>query len=297
MSEYKDYMVRAMAANKQIRAFALTSRNLVEYAKNIHHLSNLASAALGRLMSAGLMMGDMLKSDDDLLTIQMMGDGPLKHILVTADYKGRVKGYVSNPGAELPLREDGHLDVGKGIGNGNLTVIRDYHMKEPYSSTIPLHSGEIADDLTYYFAQSEQTPSSVGLGVLVNPDSSINCAGGFIVQLMPFTKDETINRLQDNLSHFPSVTDVLRTGKTPEDLLHILLDGFDFEITDRKDCMFYCGCEERKNQIMLSVGKNAILDMIKDGKDVETSCAFCEKKYVFTPDELQKLIDDEEKKN
>ncbi len=290
MEKYHDYMVRAIAADEQIRAFALTSRDLVEYAKNIHHLSHLASAALGRLMSAGLLMGDMLKSKEDLLTIQIMGEGPLKHLLVTADYDGHVKGYVSNPGAELPLREDGHLDVGRGIGKGNLTVIRDYHMKEPYSSTIPLHSGEIADDLTYYFAQSEQTPSSVGLGVLVNPDSTICCAGGFIVQLMPFTKEETIQKLQNNLDHLPSVTDILRQNKTPEELLRIVLSGFDVTITNKKDCSFYCGCEARKEQILKSIGKDAILEMIKEGKDVETSCAFCEKKYVFTPEQLQKML-------
>jgi molecular chaperone Hsp33 len=291
-SKDKDYMVRTMAGQEQIRAFAITSRNLVEYAKNIHHLSHLASAALGRLMSAGLMMGDMLKSDSDLLTIQMMGDGPLKHLLVTADDKGRVKGYVSNPGAELPLREDGHLDIGRGIGKGNLTVIRDFHMKDPYSSTINLHSGEIADDLTYYFAQSEQTPSSVGLGVLVNPDSTIACAGGFIIQLMPFTKEETINHLQENLSHFTSVTDVLSQGKSPEDMLRILLDGFDIQFTDHKECMFYCGCEERKEQILMSVGRQAIQEMIKEGKDVETSCAFCEKKYKFNVEQLQSMLEE-----
>lgn len=292
MSQNQDYMIRALAADQQIRAFAVTSKNLVEYAKNIHHLSHLASAALGRLMSAGLMMGDMLKSHDDLLTIQMMGDGPLKHILVTADDLGRVKGYVSNPAAELPLREDGHLNVGKGIGNGNLTVIRDYHMKEPYSSTIPLHSGEIADDLTYYFAQSEQTPSSVGLGVLVNSDSSIACAGGFIVQLMPFCKDEVIDKLQNNLSHFSSVTDVLKTGKSIEDLLHIVLDGFDVTITGKKDCMFYCGCEERKDDIMKTIGKDAIKEMIDEGKEVTSSCAFCGKTYKYSVEQLNKLLEE-----
>lgn len=289
--EYHDYMVRAMAADEQVRAFALTSRDLVEYAKNIHHLSHLASAALGRLMSAGLMMGDMLKSKEDLLTIQMMGDGPLKHLLVTADYQGRVKGYVSVPSAELPLREDGHLDIGRGIGKGDLTVIRDFHMKEPYSSTIPLHSGEIADDLTYYFAQSEQTPSSVGLGVLVNPDGTINCAGGFIVQLMPFTKDEVINKLQENLSHFASVTDVLKQGKTPEELLREVLDGFDVQFTGHKDVMFYCGCQERKDSIIATLGKEELDSLIAENKDVETTCAFCEKKYKFTVDELKKIRD------
>ncbi len=291
MENYHDYMVRAMAADKQIRAFAITSKDVVEYAKNIHHLSHLATAALGRLLSAGLMMGDMLKSKEDLLTVQFMGDGPLKHILVTADFNGNVKGYVSNPGAELPLRDDGHLDVGKGIGNGNLTVIRDFHMKEPYSSTIPLHSGEIADDLTYYFAQSEQVPTSVGLGVLVNPNGTVNCAGGFIVQLMPFTKQEVIDKLSDNLSDIPSVTDVLREGKSPEDLLKIVLRGFDIEFTGTKDVMFHCGCEERKDNIIATIGKEELDEMIKEGKEVETSCAFCEKKYKFSVEDLIRIRD------
>ena len=291
MENYHDYMVRAMAADKQIRAFAITSKDLVEYAKNIHSLSHLATAALGRLLSAGLMMGDMLKSKEDLLTVQFMGDGPLKHLLVTADFNGNVKGYVSNPSADLPLREDGHLDVGKGIGNGNLTVIRDFHMKEPYSSTIPLHSGEIADDLTYYFAQSEQIPTSVGLGVLVNSDGSVNCAGGFIVQLMPFTKQEVIDKLSDNLNHIPTVTEMLKAGKSIEDMLRIVLDGFDIEFTGTKDVRFYCGCEERKDNIIATIGKDELNEMIKEGKEVETSCAFCEKKYKFSVEDLIRIRD------
>ena len=291
MENYHDYMVRAMAADKQIRAFAITSKDLVEYAKNIHSLSHLATAALGRLLSAGLMMGDMLKSKEDLLTVQFMGDGPLKHLLVTADFNGNVKGYVSNPSADLPLREDGHLDVGKGIGNGNLTVIRDFHMKEPYSSTIPLHSGEIADDLTYYFAQSEQIPTSVGLGVLVNSDGSVSCAGGFIVQLMPFTKQEVIDKLSDNLNHIPTVTEMLKAGKSIEDMLRIVLSGFDIEFTGTKDVRFYCGCEERKDNIIATIGKDELNEMIKEGKEVETSCAFCEKKYKFSVEDLIRIRD------
>lgn len=290
MNDSKDYMVRAMAAKEQIRAFALTSKNLVQYACDIHHTSHLASAALGRLLSAGLMMGDMLKSEDDLLTIQFVGDGPLKHILVTSDFSGHVKGYVSNPYAELPLREDGHLDVGHGIGNGSLTVIRDYHMKEPYSSTIPLHSGEIADDLTYYFAQSEQTPSSVGLGVLVNSETgSIICSGGFIVQLMPFCEESVIEKLSKNLSSFTSVTDVYKEGKTPEELLNIVLAGFDVEITGKKDVSYYCGCEQRKDSILATLGKDQLDELILENKDVESTCAFCEKTYKFSVDDLKKI--------
>lgn len=287
--ENKDYMIRAIAADDKIRAFAVTSKNLVQYAKDIHSLSPLATAALGRLMSASLMMGDMLKSEDDLLTLQINGDGPLKHLLVTSDFLGHVKGYVSNPSADIPLRSDGHLDVSKGIGNGSLLVIRDYHLKQPYSSSIPLQSGEIADDLTYYFAQSEQTPSSVGLGVLVGEDNTVSCAGGFIVQLMPFTDDATINKLQENLNHFNSVTDVLSQNKTPEDLLKIILDGFSLTITNKKDVEFYCGCEKRKDSILATLGKEEIAKMINENKNVEATCAFCNKKHIYTIDDLKKI--------
>ena len=289
--ENEDYMIRALAADEQIRAFAITSKNLVEYAKNIHHLSHLATAALGRMMSAGLMMGDMLKSEKDLLTLQIRGDGVLQHALVTADFNGNVKGYVSCPGEELPLREDGHLDVGGGFGKGTLTVIRDFHMKQPYSSTIDLRSGEVAEDLTYYFAQSEQTPSSVGLGVLVAPDSHVLCAGGFIVQLMPFTKEEVIDRLQENLNSLPSVTDMLNANMSIEEMLNLVLKGFDVQITGKKPVRFYCGCEERKENILATLGKDQLDEIIKEGKDVETSCAFCEKHYHFSIEELTKIRD------
>lgn len=291
MEKYQDYMVRAMAFDSQVRAFAVTTKDLVEYAKNIHHTSHLASAALGRLLSAGLMMGDMLKSKDDLLTLQLLGDGPLKHVLVTADFLGHVKGYVSNPSCELPLREDGHLDIAKGIGKGNLTVIRDYHMKEPYSSTIPLHSGEIADDLTYYFAQSEQTPSSVALGVLVNPDGTIAFAGGFILQLMPFTKEEVIEKIQTNLASFSSVTQVLKENNTPEALLEKVLQGTEIVYTGKKEVSYHCGCDKRKDSILATLGKRQLDELIEEGKEVETTCAFCEKKYVFSIEELKKIRD------
>lgn len=289
--QYHDYMVRALAAKEQIRAFALTSKDLVEYARSLHHSSPVSTAALGRLLSAGLMMGDMMKSEDDLVTLQLMGDGPLKHVLVTADYTGKVKGYVSNPNVYLPNKENGHLDIASGIGKGTLTVIRDYHMKEPYSSTIDLVSGEIAEDLTYYFAQSEQTPSSVGLGVLVNPDETVECAGGFIVQLMPFASEEVIDQLQRNIDEFTSVTDVLKQGKTPEELLEIILKGFDIQFTGKKDVYFSCNCsQERGKQVISTLGSAEIRKMVEEGKDIEAECVFCGKKYKYTPEELEEIL-------
>lgn len=288
----QDYMIRALACDEQIRAFAVNSLNSVQYMKNIHHLTPLATAALGRLLSASFMMGDMLKSDADLLTLQIHGDGPLKHLLVTSDKNGHSKGYVSNPNATLPLRRDGHLDVASGIGSGTLTVIRDYHMKQPYSSTIPLHSGEIADDLTYYFAQSEQVPSTVSLGVLLSSNSIVTCSGGFIIQLLPFTKDEVIERLESNINSLPSMTNMLSNNMSIEDILKRALDGFDITFTDKKDVSFYCGCNERKDKVIASLGKEEIEKMIDEGREVEATCAFCEKTYKFSVEDLKKIKDE-----
>ena len=199
MAEYQDYMIRAIAANDEIRAFAVTSRNLVEEARKAHNTSPLATAALGRTMSAAVMMNDMLKNEDDLLTLQFNGDGPLGQITVTADHHGNVKGFVQHTDVKLPLKADGHLDVGRGVGKGTLTVIRDLDDGKTYNGQVEIHSGEIADDITHYFAESEQVPSSVGLGVLVDTDRTVRKAGGFIIQLMPFTSDETIDKLEKNL--------------------------------------------------------------------------------------------------
>ena len=289
--EYRDYMVRATAGNAQIRAFAATTRDLAEYGRKAHELSPIAAAALGRLMTGTVMMGTMMDSEDALITVRMDGDGPLKSVLATADNKGNVKGDVANPLVVMEPNSSGHLNVGGGIGAGTLTVIRDMGLKEPYVGQIDLYSGEVAEDLTYYFTKSEQTPSSVGLGVLVERESlSVIAAGGFIVQLMPFASEETINRLEDNLGKFSSVTDILKAGKTPEDLLKIVLDGFDIEFTDKTDLNFYCNCDkDRVERALMLIGKNEIQEMIDDGKEVELGCQFCGKKYKFTVDELKEI--------
>ena len=288
-----DYMVRAIAAGEQIRAFAVTSRDLVEEARQAHNTSPIATAALGRTMSGALMMADMLKGDQDLLTIQIDGDGPLQGITVTADNQGNVKGYVINPFVILPPEANGHLNVGGGVGRGTLTVIRDLDLKNTYSGQVELYSGEIAEDLTHYFAESEQIPSSVGLGVLMNHDNTVKRAGGFIIQLMPFASDEVIDRLEENLRKFGYVTDVLDDGNSPEDMLRLALDGFDVEITDRRPVQFHCNCDrERVERALLLIGEEELTDIIDKGEPIELSCQFCGKKYPFSLIELARIRDE-----
>ncbi len=291
MADYKDYMVRATAGNAQIRAFAATTRDLAEYGRKAHSLSPIAAAALGRLMTGTVIMGAMMDNEGDLITVRMEGDGPLKSVLATADTKGNVKGYVGNPYVIMEPNASGHLNVGGGIGEGTLTVIKDMGLKEPFVGQVPLYSGEVAEDLTYYFTKSEQTPSSVGLGVLVErEDLSVMAAGGFVVQLMPFADEETISHLEENLQKFTSVTDILKAGKTPEDLLEIVLEGFDIEFTDKMDLNFYCNCDrDRVERALMLVGEKELDDMISDGKEVELCCQFCNRKYSFSVDELKTI--------
>ncbi len=288
--DYKDYMIRATAGNSQIRAFAVTSRELVDEARKIHDLSPICSAALGRLMSGALMMGDMLKGDKDALTITVDGDGPIGGLLVTVNNRGQVKGYVKNNAVAMPNNKEGHLNVGGAVGKGTLTVTRDLGLKDPYVGTVQLYSGEIADDLTCYFAESEQIPSSVGLGVLVKNDFSVMEAGGFIVQLMPGASEEVISRLEGNIQGMPSVTDILRDGKTPEDLLKRVLDGLDMEITDKMPVEYYCSCDrDRVERALLLLGKKELQSLAEDGEDVEIKCQFCQKAYNFTPKDLKQM--------
>ena len=287
-----DYMIRATAANAQIRAFAVTSRELVEFAREAHDLSPVAAAALGRTMSAALMMADMLKGPQDLLTIKIDGDGPLGSVLVTADNLGGVKGYVENPRADLPPKSEGHLDVGGAVGRGTLTVIRDLGLKDPYVGQIAIQTGEIAEDITYYFAVSEQIPSSVGLGVLVNrAQKKILQAGGFIVQLMPFAEEETISKLEENLKGIDSVTKMLSAGDTPEQMLEKVLAGLDLVVTDKTPVAFSCNCgKERYERALVLLGKDEVQKIDDDGEPVEIVCRKKGKKYVFSPEELQSVL-------
>ena len=254
----KDYIVRATAANGQVRAFAAITRETVEEARQHHGTSPVATAALGRLLTAGTMMGSMMKNETDMLTLQVRGDGPIGGITVTADSKGDVKGYVENPDVMLPPK-NGKLDVGGAVGIGLLQVIKDMGLKEPYSGQTILVSSEIAEDLTYYFANSEQVPSSVGLGVLMEKDNTVKTAGGFIIQMMPFAEDATISQIEENLKLVTSVTELLDKGYTPEQLLEELLGNVGLEITDTMPTRFYCNCsKERVEQAVASVGKKDI---------------------------------------
>jgi molecular chaperone Hsp33 len=287
----QDYIVRATAADAQIRAFAATTKNLVEFARSAHATSPVATAALGRLLSAGAMMGTMLKGEDDLLTLQIKGDGLLHGITVTADSRARVKGYTDNPQVMLPPNERHKLDVGGAIGNGMLTVIRDLGLKEPYVGQTALQTGEIAEDLTYYFATSEQIPSSVGLGVLMEKDNTVKQAGGFIIQLMPFAQEDVIERLEKNLAGVSSVTSLLDAGNKPEQMLQILLDGLEPEINETIPTEFYCNCEKKRiEKAIISIGEKDIREMIADGEPIEVKCHFCNTAYQFSIDELKELL-------
>ena len=284
-----DYIVRATAANAQIRAFACTARAMVETAWAAHNSSPVITAAMGRLMIAGAMMGSMLKGED-LLTLQIKGDGPVKGITVTADANGHVKGYPIVPDVILPANSIGKLDVAGAVGAGTLTVIKDMGLKEPYSGQVALQTGEIAEDLTYYFAASEQVPSCVGLGVLMEKNNTVRQAGGFIIQLMPFAEEDVIAKLEENIKGLPSVTTMLDAGKDPEEILRTVLNGLDLQVTDQSPVAFQCDCsKERVERALISIGKTELQDMIDEGKDVEVNCQFCGKHYQFSPDELKAL--------
>lgn len=285
-----DYIVRATAADDAIRAFAITSRDMVEEGKNRHNTSPVVTAALGRMLSAGAMMGVMMKGEDDMLTLQIQGNGPMKGITVTADSKGNVKGFPNVADVMLPPNKDGKLDVGGAIDLGIMRVIKDMGLKEPYVGTVPLQTGEIAEDLTYYFATSEQVPSSVGLGVLMNKDNTVAQAGGFIIQLMPFTSDEIIEKLEENIKNLPSVTTMLSDGKTPEQILETVLDGFEVTVHETIPTRFLCDCSsERVERSLRSLGEEDMKEIMAEGRPIEVKCQFCNKAYTYTVDELKEI--------
>lgn len=285
-------MVRATAAGTQIRAFAATTREMVETARKAHNTSPVITAALGRLMTAGAMMGSMMKGEQDILTLQIQGDGPVRSLTVTADSRGRVKGYAGNPLVILPATPAGKLNVGGAVGKGMLRVIKDIGMKEPYVGQTEIQTGEIAEDLTYYFAASEQTPSTVGLGVLMEKKNTVRQAGGFIVQLMPHTEEAVIEKLEENLKGLKSVTTMLEEGLSPEQLLETVMAGMEVEITDTMPVEFYCNCDKaRVEKALISIGRKELEDMIHDGKPIEVNCHFCNKNYNFTIAELEGLLE------
>lgn len=286
-----DYIVRAMAAGSQIRAFAAVTRETVETARKNHNTSPVATAALGRLLTAGAMMGVMMKGEKDILTLQIHAGGPLNGLTVTADSQGRVKGYVGNPDVCIPANSKGKLDVAGAVGVGFMNVIKDMGLKEPYLGQVALQTSEIAEDLTYYFATSEQVPSAVGLGVLMNKDNTVRQAGGFIVQVMPFAEEETIAKLEENIQKISSVTDLLEEGHTPESLLEKVLEGFDVEISDTVPTEFYCNCDKKRvEKALISIGRKDLNELIQEGKEVELNCHFCNTNYIFSVEELKEIL-------
>lgn len=286
-----DYIVRAMAANSQIRAFAATTKELTEEARKIHGTSPVGTAALGRLLTASAMMGSMMKGKNDLLSIIINADGPMGKMGVTADSNANVKGYVNNPTFQNPPNYWGKLDVGGAIGNGTLKVIKDMGLKEPYIGQTGLITGEIAEDLTYYFATSEQVPTSVALGVLMNKDNTVKQSGGFIIQLMPFAEDSVIDTLESNIKKITSITNLLDKGLSPEEILRHALDGFDVEITDTISTSYKCNCDKKRvSKVLVSLGKKELEDIIHDGKDIEINCHFCNSNYVFSIEEMKTLL-------
>lgn len=291
MSEYKDYIVRATAADHQLRAFAVTSRDIVEKAREIHNTSPVATAAIGRLLTAASMMGSMMKGEKDVLTLQIECGGPIGGITVTADSNADVKGYVNNPNVILPPNAQGKLDVSGALGPGFLNVIKDIGLREPYNGQTHLVSGEIAEDLTYYFATSEQVPSLVGLGVLMDKDNHVRQAGGFIIQVMPDTDDEVIDKLEARLGEVHSVTDMLDKGMTPEDILGYVLDGMDVEILETIPTQYKCNCSvERVSKAIASIGKKDLQEMIDDGEPIEVNCQFCGSHYKFDTEQLKTFM-------
>ena len=287
----KDYMIRAIAAGGQVRAFAADTRETVEYARAAHNTSPVVTAGLGRLLTAGSMMGSMMKGERDVLTLKAEGSGPVGHYLVTADSHGNVKGYAAHPDVILPANAAGKLDVAGSLGVGLLTVIKDLGLKEPYTGTCELITGEIADDITYYFATSEQTPSSVGLGVLMTKENTVNVAGGFIIQIMPDATEETISAVEEKITSITSVTGMLEKGMTPEDILQYILGDLELEILDKTEVAFVCDCSKEKvSKALAAINKEDLQGIIDDGEDIEIKCHFCNKTYGFSVEEMEKML-------
>lgn len=288
----KDYIVRAMTADGFVKAMAIASTNLVERARNIHKTTPTATAALGRVLTAASMMGNLQKVENGALTLQVKGNGPLGTILATSDAVGNVRGYVRNPSISLLEKYAGKLDVGAAVGtDGMLTVIRDLQMKEPYIGSVALVSGEIADDVTAYFAQSEQTPTACALGVLVDTDQSVKVAGGYLIQLLPGAPEEIISKLEQGIAKAGAVTPMLSDGLTPEDILRRVMTDFELDFLETTEVSYKCYCSrERVTSTLISVGKKDLQEMIDEGKPISIECQFCDTKYQFTPDDLKALL-------
>lgn len=286
-----DYIIRGMAADGQVRFFAGTTKEIVETARSIHNTSPVATAALGRLLTAGALMGATCKNDSDLLTLQIQCSGPIGGLTVTADAHCNVKGYVNNPEVILHANDKGKLDVAKALDMGVLSVIKDIGLKEPYIGQTQLVSGEIAEDLTYYFATSEQIPTSVALGVLMEKNNTVKQAGGFIIQLMPFASEELISDLEKRLGEFTSITALLDQGMEPLDIVKQIFEGYNVEVTGTIPTKWHCNCsKERFSQAVISLGKKEIANLLADNKPIEVNCQFCNSSYTFSPEELENML-------
>ncbi len=285
-------LVRMISSDGTLTVIAVDSTDIVSRMEKIHMTSAVTSAALGRLLTAASMMGAVLKGKDDSITLRLNGGGPAGSLVAVSDSMGNVRGYVANPIVEIPLNIKGKLDVAGAVGtDGSLTVMKDLGMKEPYIGQVPIVSGEIAEDITSYFATSEQLPSVCALGVLVNPDLSISAAGGFIIQLLPTALDDTIDKVEECIKDIPSVTQMLTRGMTPEEICRLVLKGFDLEILDTSSPEYRCTCsKERVSKALISIGKEGLLEMAQD-EVTEVSCHFCEKKYKFSSDEVRRLAE------
>jgi molecular chaperone Hsp33 len=287
----KDIIISGMAADNQVRFYCAYTKEMVETARDIHNTSPVATAALGRLLTAGSIMGSMCKNESDVLTLQIQCSGPIGGLTVTADGKARAKGYVNHPDIILPASDKGKLDVGKALDLGVLSVIKDIGLKEPYVGQTNLASGEIAEDLTYYFATSEQIPTSVALGVLMEKNNTVKHAGGFIIQMMPFAEDELITNLENRLKDFSSITTLLDKGMTPEDMMKKLFDGYDISFNEPVTPAYYCNCsKDRVYRAVMSIGREEIQNMIDDNQPIEVNCQFCNRHYIFEIDELKEML-------
>ena len=287
-----DHIIRAMSKDGYVKAVAVVSTDLVERARNIHHTTAVATAALGRVLSAASMMGNMQKIEEGSLTLQFKGGGPLGTILAVSDAHGNVRGYVDNPAISLMEKYPGKLDVGAAVGNdGMLTVIRDLHMKEPYVGSVELTTGEIGDDIAAYFAHSEQTPTACGLGVLVNPDQTVRCAGGYLVQLLPGAPEDVISRVEIGIMNAGAVTNMLEKGFDGAGIIRAVLENFEVELFEQEDVAYRCYCSrDRVTAALISLGREELGEMAREGKDVHMSCQFCDADYVFTPEDLEAIL-------
>ena len=288
-----DYIIRAITKDGFVKAMAIRSTDLVERARTIHKTTPTATAALGRLLTACSMMGNLQKVENGALTLQVKGGGPLGTLLATSDAEGNVRGYVHNPSITLLEKYAGKLDVGAAVGtDGTLTVIRDLQMKEPYIGSVALVSGEIADDVTAYFAQSEQTPTACALGVLINTDQSVRVAGGYLIQLLPGAPDDVIMKIETGIACAGAVTPMLEAGLTPEEILRKVLCEFELEFFEEEPVEYRCYCSrDRVSATLITIGKKDLQEIVDDGKPINIECQFCDKVYTFTPEDVKALLD------